>query len=579
MKNKKFKLPTKYLSFFIPLFLILGTALIYFISKGYRLNISNGEIEKTGVLTFTTIPRKATVYVDNEYIGRSPKAVSGLNEETHSIKITKNGYQDWLMDIVVKAEQSIPIEPVLFLKEPITETLFPDQNSNDTVIENLYFDPDGQMAIFTVVTNADTENNIEESTKPKTLQIWAYTVNKRFWEFEPRPRKIAEFTEATDNSLSLKSYDITVSKNAQKILFSTGPLSTDPQNTQKYFILKTDVENKTPMELEDLAEYKNISPAWSNDSQYLIFSINGELRSINVDSKVQTILDEKGEDETFIWTSDKDGLVYTVEEKDQIYTISRIHSNGEDKVDIVKNIQKSQERNLFEGTETTKETKNTELTTIIEDDTDDIPHESSTLTEETIYIDTINKIRITDDSKNLMLLTDTQILLYTLESNEIRRILTKSPGYIAATETNRKFIFLSGNNQLVEYTSKIDDGDPIHQIGSKTLITLNQEIIYTMFRWYPEYSNIIYSTQITNTRETHDASEITDDEETENIEVETLVVVPESQYKLHVINTDSLQTFNVFDEADSPLFAIGNSGKYIVTLCNNMKLCKVTIHE
>jgi len=544
-KTANYNLLHQYLRVIVPPFLILGTFLIVFISKGYRIDISNREIEKTGVLTFTTIPRRATVHVDDEYIGRSPKAVPGLDEGIHSVKVTKDGYMDWLMDVTVQVEQSIPIEPVLFLKEPRTEILFPDTDNNNLLIDQLFFDPDGQMAVFTTFISPD-----EGNTELKTMQIWAYTVNKRFWEFEPKPRKIAEFTETTEDPLSIQPYDITLSKNAQKILFSTGQ-----EDSLRYFLLKTDTDNTNPAEIEELKKYKNITPAWSNDSQHLIFSINGELRSINVDSRVQTILDEKKDDEAFIWTSDKDGMVYSIKEKDQIYTISRVHCNGENKTDIVENLRKSPERMLFEDNE---------METIPVTD-----NEPSTLPEDLIHIDTINEIRITDDRKSLMLFTDTQILLYTIDKDEIHRIPVKSPRYIAETEKNRKFIFLSNNEKLIEYTSKVDEGDPMHQVGSKTLITLDPELSYTGFKWYPEYTNVIYGTTIT--KDSGDTDNTINDDSTDND-------TDNPSQTVHIINTDSLQVFDVFNDAANPKFALGNSGKYIVTLCGNANLCKVTIH-
>lgn len=59
--------------------------------------------ESTGSLSITTTPAGAEVYVDNEVKGISPAMISGLAPGTHTIKMTKAGYQDFSTTISIEA--------------------------------------------------------------------------------------------------------------------------------------------------------------------------------------------------------------------------------------------------------------------------------------------------------------------------------------------------------------------------------------------------------------------------------------------------------------------------------------------
>jgi len=59
--------------------------------------------ESTGSLSITTTPAGAEVSVDNEVKGISPAMISGLSPDTHALKITKAGYQDFSTTISIEA--------------------------------------------------------------------------------------------------------------------------------------------------------------------------------------------------------------------------------------------------------------------------------------------------------------------------------------------------------------------------------------------------------------------------------------------------------------------------------------------
>ena len=61
--------------------------------------------DTTGSLSITTTPAGAEVSVDNEVKGISPTMISGLAPGTHTIKISKTGYQDFSTTITIEAQK------------------------------------------------------------------------------------------------------------------------------------------------------------------------------------------------------------------------------------------------------------------------------------------------------------------------------------------------------------------------------------------------------------------------------------------------------------------------------------------
>ncbi len=62
---------------------------------GYRLDSGNGRLEQGALLQFDSKPNNADIYVDGYHIGSRTAAKHTVIAGPHTIKITKQGYQDW----------------------------------------------------------------------------------------------------------------------------------------------------------------------------------------------------------------------------------------------------------------------------------------------------------------------------------------------------------------------------------------------------------------------------------------------------------------------------------------------------
>jgi len=64
---------------------------------------------RTGSLTVVTSPRGADIYVDGNYIAESPYTVTGLAPGSHTLRLHKAGYDEYLTSVTVSAGQQTPV--------------------------------------------------------------------------------------------------------------------------------------------------------------------------------------------------------------------------------------------------------------------------------------------------------------------------------------------------------------------------------------------------------------------------------------------------------------------------------------
>ena len=74
--------------------IIIATAAILFM-LGYRLDGSNGRLEQGALLQFDSQPNGADVHIDNSNIGSQTATKQTVVAGTHSVRMSRAGYQDW----------------------------------------------------------------------------------------------------------------------------------------------------------------------------------------------------------------------------------------------------------------------------------------------------------------------------------------------------------------------------------------------------------------------------------------------------------------------------------------------------
>jgi len=127
---------------FLALFFI-SAPLIVLYTAGFRYNIENGEIIRTGTLSIHTAPRGAGILIDDEDSEeKTPHVFNHMTPETYSITVSKDGYHNWNGSVDIESEQTETLANILLFKDS------PSAQILKTELTSLTPSPDGNRSVY-----------------------------------------------------------------------------------------------------------------------------------------------------------------------------------------------------------------------------------------------------------------------------------------------------------------------------------------------------------------------------------------------------------------------------------------------
>ncbi|PIY70986.1 hypothetical protein COY88_02705, partial [Candidatus Roizmanbacteria bacterium CG_4_10_14_0_8_um_filter_35_28] len=126
--------------FFISFFAILLWIISY--TRGYRLDLGKKTLSSTGILSLTSYPKTAQVYLDGKLKGVTDLNLT-LSPNHYQVEIKKDGYTSWSKKIVLKGELVVSLEAVLF---PLNPSLSPLTNSG--LVKAIPIDDTEKILVF-----------------------------------------------------------------------------------------------------------------------------------------------------------------------------------------------------------------------------------------------------------------------------------------------------------------------------------------------------------------------------------------------------------------------------------------------
>lgn len=100
--------------------LIAGAAI--YLAKGYRYQTDTGTFSGTGIISVSSLPDQASVYLDGHLTTATDDNITSLPPQTYKVRIVKEGYIPWEKDIEVKQGLVSEIKATLYRSIP---TIYP----------------------------------------------------------------------------------------------------------------------------------------------------------------------------------------------------------------------------------------------------------------------------------------------------------------------------------------------------------------------------------------------------------------------------------------------------------------------
>lgn len=101
--------------------MVIAGGAIY-LAKGYRYQPETGTFSGTGIISVSSIPDQASVYLDGHLTTATDDNITSLPPKTYKVRIVKEGYVPWEKDIEVRQGLVSEIKATLFRSIP---TIYP----------------------------------------------------------------------------------------------------------------------------------------------------------------------------------------------------------------------------------------------------------------------------------------------------------------------------------------------------------------------------------------------------------------------------------------------------------------------
>lgn len=115
-----------------------------FLAKGYRYQSDTGTFSGTGIISVSSLPDQASVYLDGHLTTATDDNITSLPPKTYKVRIVKEGYIPWEKDIEVSQGLVSEIKATLFRSIP---TIYPITYSG---VEYAVLSPDNLKLMYII---------------------------------------------------------------------------------------------------------------------------------------------------------------------------------------------------------------------------------------------------------------------------------------------------------------------------------------------------------------------------------------------------------------------------------------------
>lgn len=170
----------------------IGAAIAIFLTKGYTFSPQQGRLVGTGIISVTSLPTGASVYIDGHLATATDTTISSLSPKTYTVKIAKEGFIPWEKTVEVREGLVSEVKAYLF---PSIPTIYP-LTYNGVVNPTLSID--GKQLAFAVPLTDEPHNRQKGG-------VWV-------WTFESGPIAFARGAQPHQIVTSTSNLDFTKSQ-------------------------------------------------------------------------------------------------------------------------------------------------------------------------------------------------------------------------------------------------------------------------------------------------------------------------------------------------------------------------------
>ncbi|KKR80292.1 MAG: hypothetical protein UU73_C0007G0002 [Candidatus Daviesbacteria bacterium GW2011_GWA1_41_61] len=265
------------------LLIIAGAGIAIALTKGYTFSSKEGRLVGTGIISVTSLPDGASVYIDGHLATATNANISNLPPHKYKMKVIKDGFIPWEKQVEVKEGVVSAIKITLF---PALPTIYP--LTHNGVVKPI-LSPDGQKLAFTVPFTPD--NPLRQKGG---LWVWTMTSQPIAFNRNAGPRQLVASVPSLD--FAQASYRWSPDS---KQLFVTMQESNLPGDINKRSFLLSFESSTSVTDLKDITPMvDSVVKGWEEDQK-----VQEETRALLIDDlKLKEIATHPG---TLKWSPDE----------------------------------------------------------------------------------------------------------------------------------------------------------------------------------------------------------------------------------------------------------------------------------
>lgn len=216
--------------------LVIGVAaaIAIFFAKGYTISTTEKKIIGTGIITISSEPDAASVFLDGHLTTATNATVSSLTPKKYAVKVVKEGFISWEKEVKVSEGVVTEVKVTLF---PAIPTIYPLTFSG---VENPLLSPDGSKLVYIV----------PKSVKKAGVWVWTLARNQQIaFARSSEPHQIAASTIVDFSDAVLKW-----SADSKQVLATIG---------NNNYLLEADKLNEEPKDITPLLD--STLKSWQED--------------------------------------------------------------------------------------------------------------------------------------------------------------------------------------------------------------------------------------------------------------------------------------------------------------------------
>ncbi len=304
-----------------------AAAVAIFLAKGYTFSSKDKGLVGTGIISITSLPDAASVYIDGHLTTATNANIASLQPKEYDVRVIKEGFIPWEKKVKVREGLVTDLKITLF---PSIPTIYPLTFNG---VKNPILSPDGSKLAYIVPASA---------TKKAGVWIWTLEDNRPIaFARGAQPHQIAQ-TGAIDYTNSVlrfspDSKQVLASLGANNYLLNDESINSEPkditpmlQSTLK--VWDDDLKSTNALIIEKIKESKakNIASSsaifkWSPDESKYFYrekplsekekdgkTLLKDYKVFDLENNVQYDIPEA---RAFSWLSDSKHIVLVEEDK------------------------------------------------------------------------------------------------------------------------------------------------------------------------------------------------------------------------------------------------------------------------